>query len=185
MLPPRQSRGNSHYGLGTDPRSGQVISAIRMAHRAPALGTSINITGFFAVANDRLSTSECVLRETVAKDECGYYYEDNTAHPELPKQHAHFSVKALTDSRSMSLIKKQSAKFYFRRPLRLTSSARRRCLALSNWFTRLVRSATCLLKAIIRPRATTLSPACAPMLRSKLEEREGRAQQLRNLTKID
>ena len=65
------------------------------------------------MANDRLSTSECVLRETVAKDECGYYYEDDTAHPELPKQHAHFSVKALTGSLSMSLIRKTIGEILF------------------------------------------------------------------------
>jgi hypothetical protein len=51
--------------------------------------------------------------ETVAKDECGYYYEDDTAHPELPKQHAHFSVKALTGSLSMSLIRKTIGEILF------------------------------------------------------------------------
>jgi len=35
----------------------------------------------------------------------------------------------------------------------------RRCSALSSWFTRLVRSAISLFKAIIPPRATTLSSA--------------------------
>jgi hypothetical protein len=43
--------------------------------------------------------------------------------------------------------------------LPLTSSARRHCSALSSWFTRLVRSAMSLFKAIIRLRATMLSSA--------------------------
>src|ERR1700730_1214643 len=59
------------------------------------------------------ASANSVLRETVAKDECGYYYEDDTAHPELPKQHAHFSVKALTGSLSMSLIRKTIGEILF------------------------------------------------------------------------
>src|SRR4051812_2565871 len=54
--------------------------------------------------------------------------------------------------------KNQVAKFYFR-ALRLISTARRRCSAFSNWFTRLVRSASCLSKVIIRLRAMILSSA--------------------------
>jgi hypothetical protein len=62
----------------------------------------------------RLSGVETLAKvETVAKDECGYYYEDDTAHPELPKQHAHFSVKALTGSLSMSLIRKTIGEILF------------------------------------------------------------------------
>ena len=41
----------------------------------------------------------------------------------------------------------------------MISSVRRRCSALSSWFTRLVRSAISLFNAIIRRRATTLSSA--------------------------
>ena len=41
----------------------------------------------------------------------------------------------------------------------LGSSVRRRCSALSSWFTRLVRSAISLFNAVIRPRAKMLSSA--------------------------
>src|SRR6516164_249623 len=90
------------------------------------------------------------------KHECGYYYEDDTAHPELPKQHGFCQGADRLALRRSS--EKQVAKFYFR-ALRLTSTARRRRSAFSNWFTRLVRSASCLSKAIIRPRAKTLTSA--------------------------
>jgi hypothetical protein len=71
------------------------------------------------------ASANSVLRETVAKDECGDYYEDDTAHPELPKQHAPFSVKALTGSRSMSLIRKTISKILFSEtsPLNLKRAA--------------------------------------------------------------
>jgi hypothetical protein len=47
------------------------------------------------------------------KHECGYYYEDDTTHPELPKQHGQLSVKALTGSRSMSLTRKTIGEILF------------------------------------------------------------------------